>query len=76
MLKKDIEVINEMFIEERECGHTCFDFDDYEHDQLEMAETIGVKLVYDEEEDEYKIANEKDKQRVNECLDYYYSLKG
>lgn len=75
MLKKDIKTINEMISDERECGHSCFDFDDREHDLREMSECIGVDMVYDEEEEGFKFANKKDEQRINECLDYYYEVR-
>lgn len=75
MLKKDIKVIKETISDEREYGHSSFDFDDRHHDLRAMAECIGVDMVYDEEEETYKFANEKDKQRVSECLDYYYSIR-
>ena len=75
MLKKDIKVIDEMVSDERECGYCGFDFDDRQHDLRAMSECIGVDMVYDEEEEEFKFANEKDEQRVNECLDYYYEVR-
>lgn len=76
MLKKDIKAVNEVFIDERECGHTICDFDDHQNDLEVMAETIGVDMVYNEDEEEWAFKNEKDKARTEEALNYYYNLHG
>jgi len=76
MLKKDIKAVNEAFIDERECGHTICDFDDRQNDLEVMAETIGVDMVYNEDEEEWAFKNEKDKARTEEALSYYYELHG
>jgi len=75
MLKKDIKAIKEVYIDERECGHTICDFDDEQHDLREIAEVIGVDMIEDEEE-ELVFKNEKDKARTEEALSYYYELHG
>ena len=75
MLKKDIKVINEVFIDERECGHTMCDFDDHQNDLEVMAETIGVDMIENEDE-EWVFKSEKDRLRVEEALNYYYNLHG
>ena len=71
------EMIKECVEEERECGHTICDFDDYDHDLRQIAEVIGVDMVYDEDEEECAFKtfkNEKDKVRTEAALNYYYEL--
>ena len=67
-------MIEECVEEERECGHAICDFDDYNHDLREIAEVIGVDVVYDEDEEERVFKNEKDKVRTKAALNYYYEL--
>lgn len=77
MLKKDERAIKSAVREERECGHTFCDFDDKQNDLREIAEIIGVEMIYnedDEAEEEYVFKNEKDEERVKEALNYYYEL--
>lgn len=74
MLKKDIKVIEETYLEERECGHLICDFDDYQNDLEVIAETIGVDMIYNEDEEQWFFKNKKDKSRVKEALSYYYEL--
>lgn len=73
MLKKDIKAIKDAVIMERECGHLFCDFDDYENDLQVIAETIGVDMIENEDE-ELIFKNKKDETRVIEALDYYYDL--
>ena len=72
MLKKDIKAIEKTYLEERKCGHTICDFDDYNHDLKEIAEVIDVDMI--EDEDEFGFKTKKDKTRVEEALKYYYEL--
>lgn len=72
--KKVKKMIKECVEEERECGHTICDFDDYDHDLREIAEVIDVDMVYDEDEEECAFKNEKDKVRTEAALNYYYEL--
>ena len=55
MLKKDIKAIEKTYLEERECGHTICDFDDYNHDLKEIAEVIDVDMIEDEDVNVYVI---------------------
>lgn len=73
MTKKDKKLIEDIFLEERECGHTICDFDDKENDLTAIADELGIEYDYnDEDEIIFKTAEEE--KRVRECLDYYYEL--
>lgn len=72
MLKKDIKKIREAVLMERESGHIFCDFDDRQHDLIEIADVIGAEM-YQNEDYDWVIAD-KDKKRVEECLQYYYDL--
>lgn len=73
MLKKDEKIIREAVVEERECGHLFCDFDDRDPDLQEIACFLDIDMV--EDEDGYMVfKNDKDKQRVEEALEYYYDL--
>ena len=76
MTKQMIRDIRDVYCDERECGHTICDFDDREGDLREIAEVIGIEMVYDEDEEEWIFASEKDEEITNEALDYYYELHG
>ena len=71
MLKKDIKAIKDL--DERESGRTVYNPDDYEYALRVIADTVGVKIPKNEEE-EFVFKNEEDKLRVQEALNYYYEL--
>lgn len=75
MLKKDKKIIENAYIEERECGHTFCNFDDEQHDIQEIADIIGADYDYDEE-NKIIFKSKKDKQRVSDAYDYYQELHG
>lgn len=74
MYKKDYKAINEAFIDERTCGHNLCDFDDEYHDLGQIAELIGIEMIYNDEEDYFEFKNTQDEKRCREALEYYYSL--
>jgi len=76
MTKQMIRAIRDVYCDERECGHTICDFDDREHDLREIAEVVGVEMVYDEDEEEWIFNDADDYNLVSEALDYYYDLHG
>lgn len=76
MTKQMIRDIRDVYCDEREYGHTICDFDDRDNDLREIAEVIGIEMIYDEDEEEWVFASEKDKKITNEALDYYYELHG
>lgn len=69
MLKKDIKAIKDLY--ERESG--IYNPDDYEYALRVIADTVGVKISKNKEE-EFVFKNEEDKLRVQEALNYYYEL--
>ena len=73
MTKKDIKTIEEMVLDERKYGYIFCDFDDYRHDLMEIADAIGIEMIQNEDE-EWVFKTEKQKQRVEEALQYYYDL--
>lgn len=72
-INDDYSCIKELVEDERECGHTICDFDDYHHDLRQIAETIGVDMIENEDE-EWVFKNEEDRIRVEKALSYYYDL--
>jgi len=72
MNNNDIILINAVILEQRQTGHCLFDYDDYRHDLQEMADVIGVEMIYDEDEEEWIFQNMYDECRVKEALAYYY----
>ena len=76
MTKKDQKAIRELFCDERECGHSVCDFDDYEHDLKEIADYLEIELDYNEEEEEECLLPGKKRDRAEEALNYYYELHG
>lgn len=68
------ETIEECFEDERECGIIICDFDDHQHDLREIAEVIGVQMVFNEDKQEWGFVNSKDKELVEAALNYYYEL--
>ena len=69
MLKKDIKAIKDLY--ERESG--VYNPDDYEYVLKVIADTVGVKISKNEEE-EFVFKNEEDKLKVQEAINYYYEL--
>ena len=76
MLKKDLKVVDDLIKMQKETGVCLFDFDDYEHDLDEMANAIGVEMVYDEDEEIWEFKDVKDSYRTKIALDYYYEEMG
>lgn len=70
--REDIKAINNVILMERETGHCLFDFDDYYHDMIQMAEILGIKMFYNEEEEEWMFHNAIDQVRTKTALSYYY----
>ncbi len=68
------EAIEECVEDERECGVMICDFDDRQHDLREIAEAVGVQMVFKVDKQEWGFANSKDKKLVEAALNYYYEL--
>lgn len=76
MTKQMKQDIRDVYCDEREYGQVMCDFDDREHDLRTIARIIGIKMIYDEDEEKWIFASENDKTITNEALDYYYNLHG
>ena len=76
MTKKVEKIIERTVIDERSFGHTICDFDDRKHDLREISEIIEIDMSYDEDKDEWVFQSEKDEEKANEALNYYYELHG
>ena len=68
------EIIKECVKEEHEFGIIVCDFDDRQHDLREIAEVVGVQMVFKVDKQEWGFANSKDKKLVEAALNYYYEL--
>lgn len=73
MYNEIIDKVTELVETEQKTGHCLFDFDDLEHDRRQMAEVLDIKMVYDEDEEEYKFKHEWEEEVVRLALDYYYN---